>query len=93
MEDMEAVLAKVNAGDLDTNLSVGAVSGMSGAIEGLEAVRDGKVAGKILVYPELGDFPLLSLEALIERYPSIAPLLDDGDWTKAAEDELLRVAV
>ena len=37
MEDMEAVLAKVNAGDLDTNLSVGAVSGMSGAIEGLEA--------------------------------------------------------
>ncbi|TVR44031.1 MAG: alcohol dehydrogenase [Planctomycetota bacterium] len=91
MEDMEAVLAKVNAGELDTNLSVGAVSGMAGAIEGLEAVRDGKVAGKILVYPELGDFPMTSLEDLVQQFPSIAPLLDDGDWTKAAEEELLRL--
>jgi threonine dehydrogenase-like Zn-dependent dehydrogenase len=93
MEDMEAVLSKVNAGDLDTNLSVGAVSGMGGAIPGLEAVRDGKVAGKILVYPELGDFPMTSLEDLISQFPSIAPLLEEGNWTKAAEEELLRVAV
>lgn len=92
MRDMEVVLEKVNAGQLDTNLSVGAVSGITGAIPGLEAVRDGTIAGKILVYPELGDFPLTTLEELVERYPSIAPLLDDGDWTKDAEEELLRLA-
>lgn len=92
MRDMEAVLAKVRAGDLDTNLSVGAVSGMTGAIAGLEAVRDGQIAGKILVYPELGDFPLTTLEDLVVRYPSLGPLLDDGNWTKAAENELLALA-
>ncbi|TVR15098.1 MAG: alcohol dehydrogenase [Planctomycetota bacterium] len=92
MRDMEVVLSKVNAGDLDTNLSVGAVSGITGAIPGLEAVRDGTIAGKILVYPELGDFPLTTLEDLVVQFPSIGPLLDDGDWTKAAEEELLRLA-
>ena len=61
MEDIYAVLGKVESGDLDTNLSVGAVSGMGGAIEGLDAVKNGTIAGKILVYPELVDFPLTNL--------------------------------
>jgi hypothetical protein len=78
--------------ELDTNISVGAVSGMGGAIEGLGAVRDNKVSGKILVYPDLGDFPLTSLDDLIKQHPSIGPKLINGCWTKAAEDELLRVA-
>lgn len=92
MEDMYAVLGKVESGDLDTNLSVGAVSGMGGAIEGLSAVKNGTIAGKILVYPELGDFPLTNLDDLIAQFPSIAPLLENGCWTKAAEVELLKVA-
>lgn len=92
MADMYAVQAKVEEGRLDTNLSVGAVSGMSGAIDGLEAVKQGSVSGKILVYPALGDFPVTSLDELVERFPSIGPLLDDGCWSQAAEEELLRVA-
>lgn len=93
MDDIHAVLAKVTAGQLDTNLSVGAVSGMGGAIEGLRAVKAGSIPGKIVVYPELGDFPLTPLEALVERFPSIGPLLSGGCWTAAAETELLRLAV
>ncbi|MDA3961593.1 MAG: alcohol dehydrogenase catalytic domain-containing protein [Planctomycetota bacterium] len=93
MEDMYAVQSKVESGTLDTNLSVGAVSGMGGAIEGLEAVKTGAVSGKILVYPVLGDFPMTSLDDLVAQFPSIGPMLDDGCWTKAAEEELLRVAV
>ena len=92
LEDMHVVLGKVLAGSLDTNLSVGAVSGMAGAIAGLHAVRDKSIAGKIVVYPQLDDLPLLELDALVQRYPTLAPLLADGCWTKAAEDELLRVA-
>jgi hypothetical protein len=72
---------------------VGAVSGMAGAIDGLAAVRDRTVAGKIIVYPQLVDLPLLELDALVTRYPTLADRLDRGAWTKAAEDELLRVAV
>ena len=92
MEDMYAVLRKVEAGDLDTNLSVGAISGMGGAIVGLDAVKTGKVAGKILVYPQLGDFPMTSLEDLAQQFPSVGTKYQDGCWTKAAETELLKVA-
>ncbi len=92
MEDMMVVLGKVLNDSLDTNISVGAVSGMGGAIEGLNAVRDNKVSGKILVYPDLGDFPLTDLGTLVQKFPSIGPKLVNGCWTKAAEDELLKVA-
>ena len=92
MDDMMVVLGKVLDDSLDTNISVGAVSGMGGAIEGLNAVRDNKVSGKILVYPDLGDFPLTDLGVLVQRFPSIGPKLINGCWTKAAEDELLKVA-
>jgi L-sorbose 1-phosphate reductase len=92
MEDFRVVLGKVIRNELDTNLSVGAVSGMAGAIDGLNAVRDRTVAGKIVVYPELGDFPLTELDELCRKFPSIAPKLTNGCWSKAAEEELLRVA-
>jgi threonine dehydrogenase-like Zn-dependent dehydrogenase len=92
MHDMMVVLGKVVGDQLDTNLSVGAVSGMGGAIEGLDAVKNNKIAGKVLVYPQLGAFPLTTLEALVAKFPSIGPKLANGCWTKAAEDELLRVA-
>lgn len=92
IDDMRAVLGKVLGGALDTNLSVAAVSGMRGAIEGLNAVRDRGIAGKIVVYPQLPDLPLCELPELARRYPSVGERLDRGGWTKAAEDELLRVA-
>jgi threonine dehydrogenase-like Zn-dependent dehydrogenase len=92
VDDMRAVLRQVLAGELDTNLSVAAVSGMRGAIEGLTAVRDRTIAGKIIVYPQLHDLPLLELPALAARYPTVGAKLDRGCWTKAAEEELLKVA-
>ncbi|MBA2479139.1 MAG: alcohol dehydrogenase catalytic domain-containing protein [Planctomycetes bacterium] len=92
MDDMRVVLGKVIDGTLDTNLSVGAVSGMRGAIDGLNAVRDRTIAGKIVVYPQLGDFPLMELEALVARFPTIGPFLRNGGWTAEAEQELLRTA-
>jgi threonine dehydrogenase-like Zn-dependent dehydrogenase len=92
MEDMNAVLAKVVAGDLDTNLSVGAISGMGGAIDGLTAVKKGSISGKILVYPALGDFPLTSLDELATRHPTVGAKYENGCWTKAAEEELLKLA-
>ncbi len=92
MEDMLVVLDKVLTDQLDTNLSVAAVSGMRGAIDGLDAVKHNRIAGKILVYPELPELPLTTLESLVDRFPTIKPLLlDNGGWTKAAEEELLRV--
>ena len=91
-EHMRIVLSKVVDGRLDTLASVDAVSGMAGAVDGLKAVEERTMAGKILVYPMLHDLPLTRLSSFNQRYPTVAAMLKDGRWTRAAEEELLRVA-
>ena len=90
--DMKAVLHKVENGELDTNISLDAVSGFEGVADALAAVEARTASGKIMVYPSLPDLGLVRLSELPERFPTVAAALDDGRWTKAAEQELLRVA-
>jgi len=92
VSDMEALLARMDAGRLDTNLSVDAISGMAGAAAGIAAIEDRTMAGKIVVYPALHEVRLLSLAELAEHLPSVAAKLDDGQWCGEAERELLKVA-
>jgi threonine dehydrogenase-like Zn-dependent dehydrogenase len=92
IRDMEIVLGKIEKGLLDTDCSVDAISGMAGAIEGLAAVENRTLAGKIIVYPCLHDLGLIPLGQLASQLPSVAAKLRDGFWCKAAEQELLAVA-
>jgi threonine dehydrogenase-like Zn-dependent dehydrogenase len=92
IRDMKIVLQKVTSGQLNTNCSVDAVSGMAGATEGIAAVENRTLAGKIIVYPMLHDIGLIPLVDLHKPFPTVAAKLDHGQWTKAAEEELLRVA-
>ena len=86
VEDMRIVLDKVNSKQLDTNASVAAVSGMKGAIEGLNGVDKQRFHGKVIVYPQLTDMDLIELPDL----PSdVAEHLEDGFWTKEAEKALM----
>ena len=86
---MKIVLEKVIAGTLDTNRSVDAISGMAGAIEGLAAVENRTLAGKIVIYPMLHDLGLTPLSKLGEILPKVAAKLDHGNWTAAAEKALV----
>jgi hypothetical protein len=88
--DMKVLLDKVSSGQLDTNCSVDAVSGMAGAIDGVAALEKQTMTGKIVIYPMLHDVGLTRLSELAVRFPSVASKLDDGQWSKAAEQELLR---
>jgi threonine dehydrogenase-like Zn-dependent dehydrogenase len=83
LEDMKLVLAKVVARQLDTNLSVAAVSGLQGAIDGIRAVEKNLVPGKILVYPSCRGLKLTPLTELGGRLPLV-----DGVWNKQAEEAL-----
>lgn len=76
----------------DTNTSLDAVSGMAGAKDGLEAVENRTLAGKIVVYPQLHNLPLTKLVDLPHKFPTVAAKMKNGQWTKAAEVELLKVA-
>ncbi len=87
LEDMKIVLRKVENGQLDVNCSVDAVSGMAGAADGIRAVENRTLAGKIIVYPALVDMPLTTLK---DVPANVANACKNGLWTKAAEDALLK---
>ena len=87
--DMETVLAKLERGELDTNISVDAITGMEGVTDALAAVEARTSGGKIVVYPALHDLGMVRLSDLAARLPGVARELRDGRWTRAAEDALL----
>ena len=92
MSDMEEVLNRINSGELSPNRSVAAIGSLSAARDGLQAVRDANFAGKVVIYPNIREFPLTSLTNLKDPLPSVYAKLNSGrEWTKEAEDEFLRL--
>ncbi len=89
IEDMKIVLKRTESGQLNTNCSADAISGMAGAIDGIAAVENRTLAGKIIVYPALKELDLMPLTQLKDKLPAVASKLENGMWTKASEDELL----
>jgi threonine dehydrogenase-like Zn-dependent dehydrogenase len=85
LKDFHRVLAKVVARELDTNLSVAAVSGLEGAIDGVRAVEKSLIPGKIVVYPSCRGLELTPLGAL-----GGDAALEQGRWGAKAEAALLR---
>jgi threonine dehydrogenase-like Zn-dependent dehydrogenase len=92
ISDMKAVLGRLEAGTLDTNISVYAVSGMQGVADALEAVKARTSGGKIVIYPQLTQLGMVTLAELGQRYPAVAAALDEGRWTRAAEEALIAAA-
>ncbi len=92
MEDMLLVLDKTNSGELSPNRSVAAIGSLSAAKDGLKAVKDATLAGKVVIYPNIKEFPLTPLAQLKDVLPSVYALLNErGEWTNEAEAEFLRM--
>lgn len=85
LDDMKLVLSKVVSRKLDTNLSVAAVSGLDGAIDGIRAVEKNTMPGKIIVYPSCKGLKLTPLTELAGKLP-----LQEGQWNKQAEEALVQ---
>ena len=89
LADMKTMLAKVQTGQIDTNVSVAAIGGLNGAIEGIRAIENQLVPGKIIIYPACEGLGLAPLEELATEMPEVASMLVDGMWTLEAEEKLL----
>lgn len=87
--DMKTLLHQVEQHVIDTNMSLDAVSGMAGVADAIEAVNNRTSGGKIMVYPALADLGYVRVAQMPDLLPHVAAQLDDGLWTKAAEDALL----
>ncbi len=89
---MNLVLDKTNSGELSPNRSVAAIGSLSAARDGLQAVKDATLAGKVVIFPNIQEFPLTPLTDLKDRLPSVYAKLSNGrEWNKEAEDEFLRL--
>jgi threonine dehydrogenase-like Zn-dependent dehydrogenase len=94
ISDLAFTLGKAEARQLSTNYAVAAIGGMRAAREGLEGVKAGAYPGKVVIYPQIPDLPLLPLTELAHRLPDVAEKLDQGRfWSREAEQALLEEAL
>ncbi|MEM7117408.1 MAG: alcohol dehydrogenase catalytic domain-containing protein [Chloroflexota bacterium] len=90
LNDQRLVMDRALEGSLSPGRLVAAIGGMNVAPEGIQAVIDGRYPGKIVIFPQIPDLPLLGLDELAEKLPDIAAHLDeDGFWTNEAEAALI----
>jgi threonine dehydrogenase-like Zn-dependent dehydrogenase len=88
LDDMKVVLKKVSSLQLDTNLSVAAIAGLDGAVDGIRAVEKNLMPGKIIVYPFAKGLKLTALTEVGKEHSGVAQALNDGYWNKNAEAAL-----
>lgn len=89
LNDQFQVMDQASKGALSPGRSVGAIGGMKVAKEGIKAVIEGRFAGKIIIFPQFPDLPLIGLDDLHKTEPEIAAKLAPGNmWTIEAEEAL-----
>ena len=86
------MLQLVEEKKLNTNLSVAAIGGMNAGREGLEGVKSARFPGKTVIYTQIPELPLMSIEEVPQRIPGLKDRLSpQGAWTKEAEEALLEM--
>ncbi|MEZ4769245.1 MAG: zinc-binding dehydrogenase [Caldilineales bacterium] len=87
--DQLRVLEKIQNGTLSAARTVAAVGGMWAMNDGLRAVLEQVYPGKVVIYPQLPDLPLLSLREMEWTLPDVYRQLDPGPtWSARAEQAL-----
>lgn len=90
IDDQASVMARRVAGTLSPGRSVAAIGGLETAIEAIESVIEGKYPGKVVIFPQIHNLPLMGLKELKERIPEVAAKLgEDLMWTNEAEEALI----
>lgn len=90
IDDQAAVMHWAEEGSLSPGRMVAAIGGMETVPEAIQAVIDGTYPGKIVVFPQIHDLPLMGLDELEEKLPEVAEKLGPGHvWTDEAEQVLI----
>ncbi|KAA3661842.1 MAG: alcohol dehydrogenase, partial [Chloroflexi bacterium] len=90
LDDQRLVMDRALEGSLSPGRLVAAIGGMNVAPDAMRAVMDGRYPGKIVIFPQIPDLPLMGLDELAEKVPDVAAKLDDdGFWTNEAEAVLI----
>lgn len=92
IDDLRKMLHQTETGRLSPNRSVKAIGGLNATREGLKAVSEAEFPGKVVIFPQIKDFPLTPLTELKDELPTVYVKLKDGrEWTVEAEEEFLQL--
>lgn len=90
IDDQASVMQRRVAGTLSPGRSVAAIGGLETAVEAIQSVIEGKYPGKVVIFPQIRNLPLMGLKELKERLPEVAAKLgEDLMWTNEAEEVLI----
>ena len=90
LDDQASVMERAREGALSPGRSVAAIGGIETARQAMEAVMDGRYPGKVVIFPQIHNLPLMSLDELKEKLPEVAARLKEGGvWTNEAEETLI----
>jgi L-sorbose 1-phosphate reductase len=88
--NQQQVVDLADQGALSPGSIVGAIGGMQAAKDGLQALIEGRYSGKVIIFPQIQDLPLMGLGELKEKLPEVAEKLGAGDlWNNEAEKALI----
>jgi len=94
IEDQTTVMENALQGNIAPAVCVAAIGGMKVAKLGIEAMMDSHYPGKILIFPQLEDLPLMGLDELAEKLPEVSKKLGAGNtWTVEAEKALFEAFI
>jgi threonine dehydrogenase-like Zn-dependent dehydrogenase len=90
IDDQASVMQRRVAGTLSPGRSVAAIGGLEAAADAIESVIESKYPGKVVIFPQIHNLPLMGLKELKERLPEVAAKLgEDLMWTNEAEVALI----
>ena len=90
IHDQALVMQRRVEGTLSPGRSVAAIGGLNIAPVALQSVLEGKYPGKVVIFPQLPDLPLMGLKELKDKLPEVAARLGpDLMWTNEAEEALI----
>jgi threonine dehydrogenase-like Zn-dependent dehydrogenase len=92
MSDMLITIKKTEINELLPNRSVAAIGSLSAAHDGIRAVKETTFPGKVVIYPNIKEFPLTAIQDLKDVLPTVYAKMKNGrEWTNEAEQEFLRL--
>ena len=92
IHDQADVMDRAVAGTLSPSRAVAAIGGINAAKDGIAAMMESKYPGKIVIFPQIHDLPLMGLDELVEKLPEVGQHLgENAAWTEAAERALLNL--
>jgi threonine dehydrogenase-like Zn-dependent dehydrogenase len=90
IDDQSLVMKRRMEGTLSPGRSVAAICGLDLAPEALKSVLEGRYPGKVVIFPQIPDLPLMGLKELKDKLPEVAAKLGpDLLWTNEAEEALI----